>query len=358
MSSPAYAIASTTPYWGRAWELTVYNTPDGSGSPGAIISSSAWEPEALRVTFDIQQTAIPSPWWFADISVYNMNAPSVQQALFNAQWITLKAGYQSVALAGADGSSSSLAVVWSGAVMQVLYERDSVVDLKVTFHCLATDPKIARNINFNMGRNASQAQVVSKMVEAVPSVATQNTLPDALSSNQYVRQRTVFGTTDKYFGQIAQGNNMQWFKAAKGAYLGQLQSSTATPDIVYSPPIPPTPLPANWNLTPSPTTSYTILDSPQQTDSGVEFKVLLDPRLIVKLPPLLVKIDNAVIRQMKANLPQTALFPLDVDNLYIVAAVRHYGDTRGNDWCTDITGYTRTYAQAGLRGIFLTGGGS
>jgi hypothetical protein len=48
-------LASTTPYWGRAYTLTVYSTPDGSGSPGVTISSSAWEPEALRITFDVHQ---------------------------------------------------------------------------------------------------------------------------------------------------------------------------------------------------------------------------------------------------------------------------------------------------------------
>lgn len=351
------ATASTTPYWGRAWELAVYGTPDGSGSPGAVLSSGAWEPEALRVTFDIQQTAIPSPWWFADISVYNMNAVSAQQALFNAKWVTLKAGYQSAAQAQPDGTVTSLTTIWSGAVMQVLYEREGVVDNKVTYHCLATDPKVARNVNFNMGRNATQAQVVSRMIGQVPSAAVLNQYSDALGQNQYVRSRAYFGTTDKYFGRIASGNYMQWFKSPKGVYLGQLQAPAAVPDIVYSPPMPPPPLPANWKLQADPAVTYTILDSPQQLDNGVEFRVLLDPRLIVQLPPLLVKIDNAVIRQIKYSYPQdTAIFPLDQDNLYVVAAVRHYGDTRGNDWCSEVTGYSRFYAQLGARGIFLTGG--
>lgn len=358
MSAGASSLpASTVPYWGRAWELDVYNTPDGSGTP-TIISSSAWEPEALRVTFNIEQASISSPWWFADIDVYNVNNDTLMQALFNAQWVVLKAGYQSSTLPTADGGQTSLTTIWSGVVMQPLYTREGVVDTKLTYHCLAFDPKLIRNVNFTMGRNATQAQVVARMAGLVPSMGTVNAdWQETLSQNSYARQRSYFGVVDKYFDRTASGNNMQWFKAAHGTYLGQLLSPLQEPDVVYSPPPPPPPLPPNWNLTLSPQVSYTVLDTPQQTDSGIQFKVLLDPRLIVQIPPLLVKMDNTVIQQIKLQFPQTSgLYPLAADNMYVVSAVCHRGDTRGNEWCTEVTGYTRNYALLGARGITLTGG--
>ena len=279
-----------------------------------------------------------------------MNAPAAQQALFNAQWIVLKAGYQSVSQPTPDGSSP-LATIWSGSVMQVLYEREDVVDNKVTFRCLATDPKLARNINFTTGRMASQRQVVSQMIEQVPSCVTLNTVPDVLSTNKFERQRTYFGVTDKYFQQITQGNNMQWFKSAHGTYMGTLATDTNEPDITYSPPMPPDGSggTADTNVT------YTLLGTPQQTDSGVVFRVLLDARLIVKIPPMLIKLSNAVIRQMAQSFPTGTTLPLPLDNQYVVSCVRHMGDSRGNQWESEITGVSRAYTQGAVRGFFLTG---
>ena len=333
--------ASTIPWWGKAYELALYTTPDGSGSPGAILTSSAWEPEALRMTFDISQSAIPSPWWFADICVYNMNDSSVANVLVNAQWVILKAGYQ----------STGAQTIWSGPVLQVLYEREDVVDYKVTFHCLATDPKTSRALNFNVGKQIRQAQVVAAMA-GLKGYQLTTPVPSQLNDQKYIRGKTFFGTPDKYFGQIADSNYMQWFKTPQGVGIGHLDAPSNTPDIVYS-----SPLPINWQgAAPSNTTSYTIMGSPQQNDCGVDFEVLLDPRLIVKLPPLLVRIDNTIIRQITLPFPQSSfVMPLDADNSYVVAAVRHVGDTRGNIWASQVKGYSRAYTQGTLRGIFLTG---
>jgi hypothetical protein len=335
------SLASTTPYWGRAYTLTVYNTPDGSGSPGVIISSSAWEPEALRITFDVHQTALPSPWWFADISVYNYDDNAMSNALTSAQWVTLSAGYQSI---------GNQQVIWSGAVMQVLLTREDVVDIKLTFHCFATDPRELRRINFNQAQNTSQATTVAAMLIAISGHVIAP-LPPGLSDTKYLRGKVVFGNVDKYFGQLADTYNMTWFKAPKGYAIGPLDSGTNTPAYTYSPP-----LPANWaGGAPSVTTSYTLIGTPQQTDCGVEFSVLLDPRLKVQMPPLLVALNNVVIAQLVRQFPQGPFMPLAQDGQYVVAEVHHRGDTRGNLWQTDVRGFTRAWTQNALRGIFLTG---
>ena len=340
-------LASTTPYWGRAYTLTVYSTPDGSGSPGVTISSGTWEPEALRITFDVHQTALPSPWWFADISVYNYDDNAMANALTSAQWVTLSAGYQSI---------GNQQVIWSGAVMQVLLTREDVVDIKLTFHCFATDPRELRRINFNQAQNTTQATVVAQMITALNGQSAVPTtmiapLPPALSATKYKRGKVVFGSVNKYFEQLADAHNMTWFKAPKGYAIGPIDSGTATPAYTYSPP-----LPANWaGAAPSVTTSYTLIGTPRQTDCGVEFSVLLDPRLKVQMPPLLIELNNVVIDQLVRQFPQGPYMPLAVDGSYVIAEVHHRGDTRGNLWQTDVRGFTRTWTQNALRGIFLTG---
>ena len=235
--------------------------------------------------------------------------------------------------------------------MQVLYERDDVVDYRITFHCIATNTKVIRSLNFNSAKGMSQAQTVAAMAAGIHGYQLIAPLPQSLDTQVYVRGKTHFGDINKYYEHVADSNGLQWFKSPQGSAMGQLDSGKNDPDYVYSPP-----LPDDWaGSPPSMTTSYSIVGSPQQTDCGVEFSVLLDPRINVKMPPLLVKIDNSVIRQITLPIPLGFTMPLANDGSYVVAKVRHHGDTRGNEWTTDITGYTRAYTQGLLRGQFLTG---
>jgi hypothetical protein len=191
--------------------------------------------------------------------------------------------------------------------------------------------------------------VVTQMLAAI-SGQVLAPLPPALSSAKYLRGKVVFGNVDKYFEQLTDTHNMAWFKAPKGYAIGPIDPGTNTPTYTYSPP-----LPANWTgAAPSATTSYTIIGTPQQTDCGVEFSVLLDPRLKVQMPPLLVAINNSVIVQLTRQMPQGPYMPLAQDGSYVVAEVHHRGDTRGNTWQTDVRGITRAWTQNALRGIFLT----
>ena len=73
---------------------------------------------------------------------------------------------------------------------------------------------------------------------------------------------------------------------------------------------------------------------------AVEFTVLLDPRVKVEKPLMTVKIDNSQIRFLKRQIGQP-IRPLDQDGTYVVAEVRHIGDTRGNPWYTVIKAMKR-----------------
>ena len=64
------AATSSIPLWGQAWELSIQI----AGSPDLIvISYKTWNPEALRITFDVMQASVSGPLWYADISIYNLN---------------------------------------------------------------------------------------------------------------------------------------------------------------------------------------------------------------------------------------------------------------------------------------------
>ena len=85
---------SKNPLFGRSWELIVTPSPAANGNPNPItISSSAWEPEALRITFEVNVTAYKS-LWFAKIVIYNTERQLTQQLLVPGATVVLKAGFQ------------------------------------------------------------------------------------------------------------------------------------------------------------------------------------------------------------------------------------------------------------------------
>lgn len=339
--------SSTIPLWGRAWKLTV-TSAGSSGEQQEVVSSSAWDPEALRVVFDVVETTLPSPFWFAEISIYNLNKPEIQNFLMNAVWVRLEAGYQS-------GPSKS-SVIWDGPVLQTMFDRESVVDLKVTFNCIVGVPELTYSIvNFSTGPFASQMQIVQRMVSEIGNgyaFSSSDTASQKLQSKQLVRSKTIFGGLLKRLYETAGDNFLQAWVSAKNINISEMYSGQGNASLVYGPP-----LPAGYSSQPSTgNITRSVLDVPQQTPFGVIFRVLLDPRLVVKVPPILVQLERTVISQAKVQYGQVQT-PLDSNLTFVAAQVRHYGDTRGNEWTTEVTGYSRNYAQGLLQGVFLPNSG-
>jgi len=335
---------STLSLFGRAYALTV-TSRNGQKKK---LSCEAWEPEALRVTFDVLETTLPAQMWFADITIYNVNEAEMLDCLWNASWIELEAGFQK----GPNKSS----LIWGGPVLQVMFDRENVVDFKITFNSIGGVQFWQDNfINASNGAMSSQYQIVSNMITQTHGNVKDNIGPVAaekLKAKQYPRGRTLFGSTAKYLAQIAQDNGLSQWIAQNQAYMSELDSGVnMTPAITYGPPFPP-----GYKSTASEkNVTRSILGVPKMFQYGTIFTVLLDPRLAVVVPPLLVRIDKTVITQFKliplVNLPVA----LDQNLNLIAAQVRHYGDTRGNDWCTEVTGYTRGYAQKLLLQVLNAG---
>ena len=337
---------SSTPLWGQAWELTVMY----GAAPPIVITSNSWEPNALRMTFEVLQTTLPSPWWFADIKIYNLNSEALQNTLFNATWCRLKAGFQT--------GSNLYSLIWDGPILQVLFSREDVVDQVCTLHCVNNPIVMNSIVTFAAGPFSSQQTVVSRMAASIglppvdPSQATQDAAAySAMTAKQFPRGKTVFGKVGKYLQQVADDNFMTTFRDGEKAYIASIQNPNFTPTITYSPPT--APGVANPALPAGVTAS--IIGTPQQTPFGVIFTVLLDPRLKVQLPVQVVALDRSTIINQIPVVPNPnsgVVTPYTSDLSFLVAQIRHTGDTRGNTWDTEVTGYSATYARQLLDGIF------
>jgi hypothetical protein len=84
-----------------------------------------------------------------------------------------------------------------------------------------------------------------------------------------------------------------------------------------------------------------IIGTPQQTQFGVSCRLLLNPNVVVSNPPIAIRINNTVIQQLQKNPgdPLSAASVLSQSGTYAVVGARYFGDTRGNDWYVDVTGW-------------------
>ena len=329
-------MSNTTAVFGRAWELAVNTDTDQ-----LLVSSDAWDPEALRITFEIFQPGYTA-YWFADIAIYNLSAGDAQKVFKQGDTVILRAGYR---------GSQNYGVVWEGKLFQPLWERVNVTDYKLTLHCIIGLEEYTENlVNFVHSAYASQADLVTRMMSSAQTPIRADSIDmETLSQKKLPRGKVIFGSPGKYFAQIAADNKMDTWVGPNGMNMGLPEpNSWSTPDLVYGPQYPPG---ATQQQTDAEVTR-TLVGTPQQTSEGVMFRVLLDARLKVQRPPLMVKLDQTVIRQMPLAVGQQYVNPLDQDGYYIVSSVRHIGDNRGTPWYTEVCGYTQKWAQGLLSGLY------
>jgi len=92
-----------------------------------------------------------------------------------------------------------------------------------------------------------------------------------------------------------------------------------------------------------------LIETPKQTQDGVMISVNLDARV-----GLMTKVkleEGVIISQLPRNIPSYPTI-LDANGLYIVGAVKHFGDSRGNSWDTEITGFVNAGSLLSLQTQF------
>lgn len=333
--------ASTTPFFGRAYSLTVTPTTGPSANTAIIISSDQFGPAALRFTFDITQYAF-SAFWFAEITIYNCDGPitsgpsagvNLYQAIIQeGDLVTVSAGYQ------ADYPAPNVPPsIWTGQVFYATKDRLDVVDQRLTLHCILSRALTTQNFINNtlpaLSTQFSQAQFIAQK-SITPIGMNSSQVQAVLGATQLPRGKSYFGNPHHYLTHLAdQSNAVSWFNSHSWN-TDSLQNPVGTLAATYAPVEPGGGPPARVNGV-----TLSLIGTPQQTQYGVNFRVLLDPNVQIAPPLPQVAIAKQFIRQAPiaygTNLPPV---PLNAQDQYVVVGVRFWGDTRGNPWYSDITG--------------------
>ena len=310
------STAAQVPF-GRRWEIKIIGGQDAAGNADVITATSdSFEPEALRATFDVWQPGYAA-WWYCDIEIYNFDATTSQKVLTEGMRVVVSAGYQ----------QGNYGVIFEGRIFQAFVERENVFDFKTILHCVTGRIELANNLLVGVfDNNPKQADIAIQLATTAPTQLSLKYLA-GLGQIKLPRGKTIFSDPGTYFDQLARDNKQVWWQDWESLNISDFNQPEPEA-IVYTP-------------------SSGLIGTPTQTQQGVQFRVLLDSRMRVKVNPVQVKLDQTSLvfeKQLIGQLPSI----LDQDGLYVVGGVRHFGDTRGDAWYSDVIGYTTVGGKLGL----------
>lgn len=274
----------------------------------------------LRIKFSVKRSDTMTPN-AADIRVYNVEKQTAlylytqlnpsrgkDGLLINKGKVTLQAGY-----------TSNFGVIFQGNIKQILIGRESATDTYVDI--IAGDGDSAYNfavVNTTLAAGSTQNdQVKASAASMAPHGVTEGHI-GIMPINQLPRGKVMYGNARNYLRDVATTTQKTW-----SIQDGKI---TFVPITSY--------LPGERVILNSKTG---LIGSPQQTNTGVNVKCLINPLIRVGG---LIDIDEASVEEFKLNLnvpgsPSNNPSPLTADGSYYVMVIEYSGDTRGVDWyCT------------------------
>jgi hypothetical protein len=277
-----------------------------------LVSNSAGKAvdlSPLRIKFAVKRSDTITPN-VADIRVYNVDLDLAQFIKAEFTKVILQAGYE-----------SNYGVIFKGNIKQVILGRESATDTFIDI--IAGDGDQAYNfavVNTTLSKGSFQANQLTAAVQAMGSQGVTMGYTGILPPEQLPRGKVMYGNARKYLRNIADSTGFGW--SIQDEQVQFIKQSSYLPGIAVV------------------LTSKTgLIGTPQQTNEGVNCKCLINP--MIKIAGR-IWINNTSVQQYKINLsvpnsPANIPAPLNADGIYYVLVVEHVGDTRGQEWYSNLT---------------------
>jgi hypothetical protein len=263
----------------------------------------------LRISFKVNQADIQTPN-SAQIRVWNLSRATSQRIEKEFTRVTLQAGY-----------GDNEAVIFDGTIVQLRRGRANATDtyLDIT----AADGDEAYNyaiINSSLLAGSKPEDMYKAAVEAFKKYGvTDGYIPSqGLGGQELPGGKVVFGPAKDWMRQLADNTNTTWSiqdgKVNVVTYGGYLPGEA----VVLN-------------------SQSGMIGIPEQTVGGINVRSLLNPRLKYSGR---VRINEGDINRAEVSLVSTGVTQylprLVEDGFYRIVVANHVGDTRGQDWYSDL----------------------
>jgi len=297
-------------YYGRKWLLQV---ACNDGSVLEIGEDGISEETPLKVTFDVNYPGYQG-WYFSEFNIWNLTSDWQQKIIGEGSEIWFYAGYK----------EGNYGLLFSGKVFQPFLTREGVVNYKLTLMCMDGDRLFKDNfISTNMPAGYTESQLVNAIAAQAFTPIPVNKITERLAPSQLVRKSTIFASPDVPIREVVRNNIDSYLYMREGKLnIVDVNESDSSQE----------PLGIN--------SKTGLVGTPQQTDFGINFRVLLNPVIGITNPPMEVKVDLSKVNiAMQRAVLGRPVSVVDQTGWFKVGGVRHFGDSRGNEWYTDVTGY-------------------
>lgn len=266
----------------------------------------------LRFSFVVKRGDFQTPN-SARIRVYNMNPDTMARVQKEFKRVVLQAGYE-----------GNYGLIFDGTVVQTRRGRTSQVDTHLDI--TAADGDAAYNFAYVSTTLAAGSTAQDHFNAAAQAMAKHGVgvgYTAGLQSNPLPRGKVMFGMARDFMRGVARATQTTW-----SIQDGKI---VVIPETSYMP-----------GEIPVINSDTGLIGLPVQTQNGINFRVLLNPNIKIGT---LVQLDNKAVQQFEYSLnvqqqaqnQRTALeSKLQTDGFYYVMWAEHQGDTRGNDWYTDV----------------------
>jgi hypothetical protein len=266
----------------------------------------------LRCTFDVRQFDAQSPNT-ADIYLYNLSQNTARELEREYSRIALWAGYEQL-----------FAPIFEGTVKQFRYGRSSPTETYLNLRCADGDVAYTQaTMNVTLSAGATAEDKVAAILQALePFQITRGNIT-GLPPDRSPRALTLTGNVRDILRELCLTWGVSWSFQRMQLTIAPLAGRASEEQAVVL------------------NAATGMIGRPEQTQEGIKARCLINPRLGVNST---VQIDNASIQRGAYDLSYLGETQNEMlrnvrvteDGLYRVLAVDHYGDTRGNDWYSDL----------------------
>ena len=252
----------------------------------------------------------------ADIRVYNLDQAHAKQLEHEYSGVILSAGYE----------GGEFATIFDGTIIQVRNgQHETPADRYCDISAIEGDIALSYAIiKTSIGNGSTYAQRLDILAKALGY--TTPTLPDPLPDDVQgllPRGRAMFGKASDEMRDLAMHANSNW--SIQGgelrliAYNGYLQKQLVEINAATG-----------------------MIGYPEHTEEGVRVKCLLNPSLLNNMrirlnnkdiTDLALALDRSTLAQ---NIPVISRSLIASDGLYRIIVLEHSGDTRGQEWYSDM----------------------
>ena len=308
---------ATTPE-GRQWIRKVQLIITKRGRPQALVADGL-DLSDLHFRFQVTSADIETPNLMT-VRVFNLDPETMRAIIKEYDQVSLAAGYV----------HANFSLIFTGTIRQFKRGREGAVDgfLEV----LAADNDLGYNFGFinttlspeqqrSTWEDVYQQCATSMGVQTDPQTAEMLQREAGTQGNIFMpRGRVLFGMTRTILRQMADSIDATWSVQNGVLILTKTTGVRAGTAVVLGP-------------------ETGLIGVPEATDAGVEARCLLNPQIKIGVQVSIA--SNLINETTQLSRFRPTLAPVAAlanNSLYRVLATEHVGDTRGQDWYTDIVG--------------------